>query len=93
MQSVMITMRTFYFWGLTKQIVRVNLTIFNMFASQGTPQMAVDNDAISLSRVDSYKSKCNLPLFYVQGDIIVTFGCFECTLAQTIRQLYRSLHI
>ena len=28
--------------------------------------MAVDKEAISLSRVYSYYSKCNLPLFYVQ---------------------------
>ena len=34
-------------------------------AIQGAPQMAVDKEAISLSRVYSYYSKCNLPLFYV----------------------------
>ena len=34
---------------------------FNKIAIQGTPQMAVDKEAISLSRVYSY-SKCNLPL-------------------------------
>ena len=39
--------------------------IFNKIAIQGAPQMAVDKEAISLSRVYSYYSKCNLPLFYV----------------------------
>ena len=38
---------------------------FNKIAIQGAPQMAVDKEAISLSRVYSYYSKCNLPLFYV----------------------------
>ena len=32
---------------------------------QGTPQMAVDKEAICLSRVYSYYPKCNFPLFYV----------------------------
>ena len=43
----------------------VDLTRFNKIAIQGAPQMAVDKEAISLSRVYSYYSKCNLPLFYV----------------------------
>ena len=34
------------------------LTRFNKIAIHGTPQMAVDNEAISLSRVYSYDSKC-----------------------------------
>ncbi len=34
------------------------LTIFNKIAIQGAPQMAVDKGAISLSRVNSYYSKC-----------------------------------
>ena len=38
---------------------------FNKIAIQGTPQMAVDKEAISLSRVYSYYYKCNIPLFYV----------------------------
>ena len=38
---------------------------FNKIAIQGAPQMAVDKEAISLSRVYSYYSKYNLPLFYV----------------------------
>ena len=45
-----------------------DLTRFNKIAIQGAPQMAVDKEAIeglSLSRVYSYYSKCNLPLFYV----------------------------
>ena len=42
-----------------------DLTKFNKIAIQGAPQMAVDKEAISLSRVYSYYSKCNLPLFYV----------------------------
>ena len=41
------------------------LTRFNKIAIQGAPQMAVDKEAISLSRVYSYYSKCYLPLFYV----------------------------
>ena len=41
------------------------LTRFNKIAIQGAPQMAVDKEAISLSRVYSYYPKCNLPLFYV----------------------------
>ena len=39
--------------------------IFYKIAIQGAHQMAVDKEAISLSRVYSYYSKCNLPLFYV----------------------------
>ena len=35
-----------------------NLTSFNKIAIQRTPQMAVDKEAISLSRVYSYDSKC-----------------------------------
>ena len=41
------------------------LTRFNKIAIQGAPQMVVDKEAISISRVYSYYSKCNLPLFYV----------------------------
>ena len=38
----------------------------NKIAIQGTPQMAVDKEAlICLSRVYSYYFKCNFPLFYV----------------------------
>ena len=37
------------------------LTRFNKIAIQGTPQMAVDKEAISLSRVCSYDSKCTCP--------------------------------
>ena len=43
-----------YHYGLSP----VFLTIFNKIAIQGTPQMAVDKEAISLSRVDSFDSKC-----------------------------------
>ena len=44
----------------------VFLTRFNKIAIQGTPQMAVDKEAlICLSRVYSYYFKCNFPLFYV----------------------------
>ena len=42
-----------------------DLTRFNKIAIQGTPQMAVDKEAICLSGVYSYYYKCNLPLFYV----------------------------
>ena len=44
---------------------RVDLTRFNKIATQGAPQMAVDKEANSLSRVYSYYSKFNLCLFYV----------------------------
>ena len=46
-------------------IQNIHLTRFNKIAIQGAHQMAVDKEAISLSRVYSYYSKCNLPLFYV----------------------------
>ena len=42
-----------------------DLTRFNKIATQGAPQMAVDKEANSLSRVYSYYSKFNLRLFYV----------------------------
>ena len=42
-----------------------NLTRFNKIATQGAPQMAVDKEANSLSRVYSYYSKFNLRLFYM----------------------------
>ena len=45
--------------------LKVFLRRFNKTAIPGTPQMAVDKEAISLSRVYSYYSKCSLPLFYV----------------------------
>ena len=45
---------------------KIDLTRFNKIAIQGTPQMAVDKEAlICLSRVYSYYFKCNFPLFYV----------------------------
>ncbi len=44
---------------------KLDLTRFNKIAIQGTPQMAVDKEAICLSRVYSYYPKCNFPLFYV----------------------------
>ena len=45
---------------------------FNKIATQGTPQMAVYKEAIiCLSRVYSYYSKCNFPLFYVYPDIFI----------------------
>ena len=43
----------------------LDLTRFNKIATQGAPQMAVDKEANSLSRVYSYYSKFNLCLFYV----------------------------
>ena len=43
----------------------IDLTRFNKIAIQGTPQMAVDKEAlICLSRVYSYYFKCTFPLFY-----------------------------
>ena len=41
----------------------VDLTRLNKIANQGTHQMASYKEAISLSRVYSYYSKCILPLF------------------------------
>ena len=46
-------------------ILCIDLTRFNKIATQGAPQMAVDKEANSLSRVYSYYSKFNLCLFYV----------------------------
>ena len=45
--------------------INMFLTRFNKIAIQGAPQMAVDKEANSLSRVYSYYSKFNLCLFYV----------------------------
>ena len=42
-----------------------HLTRFNKIATQGAPQMTVDKEANSSSRVYSYYSKFNLCLFYV----------------------------
>ena len=42
-----------------------DLTRFNKIATQGAPQMAVDKEANSLSRVYSYYSKFNMCLFYM----------------------------
>ena len=36
---------------------------FNKIATQGTPQMAAEKEAISLSRVHTYYSTNNLPIF------------------------------
>ena len=51
--------------GLQVQVTVGHLTRFNKIATQGAPQMAVDKEANSLSRVYSYYSKFNLCLFYV----------------------------
>ena len=50
---------------ITVGAVDTLLTRFNKIATQGAPQMAVDKEANSLSRVYSYYSKFNLRLFYV----------------------------
>ena len=50
-----------YVWDIPDS----DLTRFNKIATQGAPQMAVDKEANSLSRVYSYYSKFNLCLFYV----------------------------
>ena len=42
---------------------KLGLTRSNKIAIQGTHQMAADKEAISLSRVYSYYSKCNRHLF------------------------------
>ena len=46
-------------------VLLIYLTRFNKIAIQGTHMMAVDKEAICLSRVYSYYYKYNLPLFYV----------------------------
>ena len=52
--------------GPNKVFLIPDLTRFNKIAIHGTPQMAVDKEAIiCLSRVSSYYFKCNFPLFYV----------------------------
>ncbi len=48
----------------------------NKIAIQGAPQMAVDKEAISLSRFHWYYSKCNLPL------------CHTSQLLRIFRKLY-----
>ena len=50
----------------TRDVGSASLTRFNKIATQGAPQMAVDKEANSLSRVYSYYSKFNLCLFYVK---------------------------
>ena len=40
---------------------RFNKTIFNKIAIQPTAQMAADKEAVGLSRVHMYESKCILP--------------------------------
>ena len=55
--------RSFYVSGSVPHII--DLTRFNKIATKGAPQMAVDKEANSLSRVYSYYSKFNLRLFYV----------------------------
>ena len=46
-------------------VQRIDFTRFNKIAIEGTHQMAVDKEAISLSIVYSYYSKCNLSICYV----------------------------
>ena len=51
--------------SLAEALHSMDLTRFNKIATQGAPQMAVDKEANSLSRVYSYYSKFNLCLFYM----------------------------
>ena len=48
-----------------RKLSHTDLTRFNHIATQGAPQMAVDKEANSLSRVYSYYSKFILCLFYM----------------------------
>ena len=50
-----------------------NLTRCNKITIQGTPHMTVDNEAISLSRVYTYYSKCNALLLTHQTTLTLTF--------------------
>ena len=60
------TIRNYARAKTTQLTHKIYLTRFNKIAIQGTPQMAVDKEAlICLSRVYSYYFKCNFPLFYV----------------------------
>ena len=52
-------------WTVLCTLMHSCLTRFNKIATPGAPQMAVDKEANSLSRVYSYYSKFNLHLFYV----------------------------
>ena len=52
-------------WKWRGAYMNACLTRFNKIATQGAPQMAVDKEANSLSRVYSYYFKFNLRLFYV----------------------------
>ncbi len=66
--TVFTTSRHGLLWAYTGEarMLKGNcLTRFNKITIQGTPQMAVDKEAICLSRVYSYYPKCNFSLFYV----------------------------
>ena len=69
--------------SVTKQRLVIPRCRFNKIAIQGTPQMAVDKEAlICLSRVYSYYFKCNFPLFYVYPALtrylsILFFSCYS----------------
>ena len=52
-------------WVYMYTYTAIHTCFNNKIAIQGEPQMAVDKEAIRLSRVYSYYSKCNMPLFYV----------------------------
>ena len=54
---------TMYYTFMNRKLLF--LTRFNKIATQGAPQMALDKEANSLSRVYSYYPKFNLRLFYV----------------------------
>ena len=79
--------------------LHTTLTRFNKIAIQGTPQMAVDKEAICLSRVYSYYFKCNLPLFYVQPALtrylsilfLNTLTLVACT--QSVDNLFHTLMV
>ena len=49
-------------YGKKPPLREIDLTRFNKIATQGAPQMAVDKEANSLSRVYSYYSKFNIAI-------------------------------
>ncbi len=64
MQWIQLKYHMLFVWQIQYGDIQ-DLTIFNKIATQGAPQMAVDKEANSLSKVYSYYSKFNLCLFYV----------------------------
>ena len=63
-------------YNLQKEEV-IDLTRFNKIAVQAIAQMAADKEAVGLSRVNMYKSKCILIIVYSVFKTLLTL--LECT--------------